>query len=89
MINSSSTTTDFRPDDNADTPGSISDDHDMSWSEEEERDGDDESEDTELSKIEICLPIAFLLNTSPWTKISNFIHYTIIFTTLHYKSTLN
>ncbi len=63
MINSSSTTTDFRPDDNADTPGGISDDHDMS--EEEEGDGDDESEDTELSKIEIRLPNAFLLNTSP------------------------
>jgi hypothetical protein len=82
MINSASTTTDFRPDDNADTPGGISDDHDMSEEEEEEEDdedsdvedvdngeeeedGYDESEDTELSKIEIRLPSAFLLNTSP------------------------
>jgi hypothetical protein len=109
MINSASTTTDFKTDDNADTPGSISDDHDMLGEEgedsdvkdvegkEEEEDGDDESGDTELSKIEIRLVhfcSTLLLEQrylTSYTTPSSSLHYTtsLHYTKLYYCTTLS
>ena len=75
MSSSASTITETKTYDNADTPESSIDDHDMfgeesedsdvedveDVEEEEEEDGDDESEDTELSKIEIRLHVVHFL----------------------------